>query len=506
MTTRTNRGTSAPQEIFIVSSGNQALATGALLSTGGINLASGELGILSADPNGSTLPNNFISAAVTAPAVNAVKLVQGTPNSTQLSQVSRFGINDKAYVESATILANRIVSVNSTKPELGTYSTEHLTGFTAPVANTDYRLDITLRSHQRDMRVGTRKLDQVVSAHNYSTLPAAPTDGILTNLAVKANRQSIWTNGSKEFIVFGIDAAPATVTAGSFVVGQSYTILTVGTTDYTLIGASANTVGVTFVATGVGVGTGTANVGTTISTINAGKVIPFQIDGGTTYNYTADLTFVATLQSAIATTAGLATAGIIQMNLSTAGVADLVDSLLVVGLEEQQSIAYDNFYNRKVRITTSTNLTRSTQTITSGAKETVNRGTVLYEKWKSRHGLGIYDLNWLGHPFHLQVEDYPSYLTALDSTLYTTCVIEFERQERTLTLNENTPHRIVIVLPASVTNPTADAGTPFTIATGDATTRAAVNTVLGAWISSASDIYNNVQYVGEAVAGTIVPA
>jgi hypothetical protein len=55
--------------------------------------------------------------------------------------------------------------------------------------------------------------------------------------------------------------APAqtlTVTAGSFVVGATYTILTVGTTTWTSIGAASNTVGVTFVATGVGSGTGTA--------------------------------------------------------------------------------------------------------------------------------------------------------------------------------------------------------------------------------------------------------
>ena len=52
--------------------------------------------------------------------------------------------------------------------------------------------------------------------------------------------------------------APATLTAGNFVVGQEYEIVTVGDTNYTLIGASANTVGVKFVATGVGVGTGTA--------------------------------------------------------------------------------------------------------------------------------------------------------------------------------------------------------------------------------------------------------
>lgn len=48
------------------------------------------------------------------------------------------------------------------------------------------------------------------------------------------------------------------VTAGSFDVGAYYTIQTVGTTNYTLIGAANNNVGTGFVATGVGAGTGTA--------------------------------------------------------------------------------------------------------------------------------------------------------------------------------------------------------------------------------------------------------
>jgi hypothetical protein len=50
----------------------------------------------------------------------------------------------------------------------------------------------------------------------------------------------------------------AAVTAGAFVVGRRYKIVTVGATDFTVIGASANTVGVVFTATGVGSGTGTA--------------------------------------------------------------------------------------------------------------------------------------------------------------------------------------------------------------------------------------------------------
>ena len=48
--------------------------------------------------------------------------------------------------------------------------------------------------------------------------------------------------------------------AGSFVVGNYYKIITVGNTSFTGIGASANTVGIIFKATGVGSGTGKAGV------------------------------------------------------------------------------------------------------------------------------------------------------------------------------------------------------------------------------------------------------
>ena len=48
------------------------------------------------------------------------------------------------------------------------------------------------------------------------------------------------------------------ITAGSFVVGKRYRIVTVGTTSFTGLGASANTIGVEFTTTGIGTGTGTA--------------------------------------------------------------------------------------------------------------------------------------------------------------------------------------------------------------------------------------------------------
>jgi hypothetical protein len=55
-----------------------------------------------------------------------------------------------------------------------------------------------------------------------------------------------------------VDRIGTAVTAGVFVVGQAYQIVTVGSTSFTAIGAASNTVGAYFVATAAGSGSGTA--------------------------------------------------------------------------------------------------------------------------------------------------------------------------------------------------------------------------------------------------------
>ncbi len=52
---------------------------------------------------------------------------------------------------------------------------------------------------------------------------------------------------------------PDIVTAGSFIIGEEYKIVSLGNTDFTLIGAASNNEGVVFTATGPGAGTGTAS-------------------------------------------------------------------------------------------------------------------------------------------------------------------------------------------------------------------------------------------------------
>ena len=69
-------------------------------------------------------------------------------------------------------------------------------------------------------------------------------------------------------------AAPVAVTAGSFVIGANYKIVTVGNTTFP--GAATNSVGSVFTATGVGTGTGTAH-----PTYTVGESISMTLPNGT---------------------------------------------------------------------------------------------------------------------------------------------------------------------------------------------------------------------------------
>lgn len=77
-------------------------------------------------------------------------------------------------------------------------------------------------------------------------------------------------DGNYSGSISGTTLTVVAATAGTFSVGSLYTIATVGTTDFTAIGASSNTVGVVFSATGAGSGTGTA---TGVNTLKVGQLI-----------------------------------------------------------------------------------------------------------------------------------------------------------------------------------------------------------------------------------------
>lgn len=85
--------------------------------------------------------------------------------------------------------------------------------------------------------------------------PVGETVPVESDMIQAFNKVLIFRNGQTALEWDGDFSA---ITAGSFEIGKTYTIASVGDTDFTLIGAASNTVGVSFTATGLGSGTGTA--------------------------------------------------------------------------------------------------------------------------------------------------------------------------------------------------------------------------------------------------------
>jgi len=129
-------------------------------------------------------------------------------------------------------------------------------------------------------------LDSTTTKNNFTGGPVIRTAGSFVN----GSRYTIRSIGTTNFTAIGAASdtvglsftatgagtgtgtALPTFTSGSFVVGSSYTISTFGTTNFTLIGSASNTVGTTFTATGVGTGTGTATLNSgTMAIVNAGS-------------------------------------------------------------------------------------------------------------------------------------------------------------------------------------------------------------------------------------------
>lgn len=107
-------------------------------------------------------------------------------------------------------------------------------------------------------------------------------DTVYANGFIVAINQNITIGGANN----------STINAGSFVAGQWYEITTVGTTTWTAIGATSNTLGVIFLATGVGSGTGQAKARATLSTAlnaSAGAATGGGFTQASTYSVPCDL-------------------------------------------------------------------------------------------------------------------------------------------------------------------------------------------------------------------------
>ena len=192
--------------------------------------------IVTSNPNGYLITADGQAQGSTNPSIT---LLRGGTYRFSVNQNSQFWIQGApgvtGYDPAQTNVQTRdVLGVDNNGAEVG------IVTFTVPFKNAQDEYNFP----------GNNQVDVI------STLPYDEVNGVLVS-SLENGIDGI-TSLEGLTLMFYNTGVQSIVDSGSFVVGSTYTINTIGTTDFTLIGATSNTIGESFIATGVGTGNGTA--------------------------------------------------------------------------------------------------------------------------------------------------------------------------------------------------------------------------------------------------------
>lgn len=228
-------------------------ATGAGSGTGAASIFLGED---NGEKSALDLPLPFTTSAAMAQRLAKLTLLRGRE---QMTMTAEFGM------EAFELEVGDIVRFSEENPTIG--AVQYRYGFGSQNSGTGKEFEVVawkLSANQDagDLRIAMTLREISSDAFSWS----AEEQAIVANNAdvsklsqVNQNKKSaiVFQNGL-DLLVDATDPRVSLVQAGSFVTSNSYTIVSVGNTDFTAIGAANNEVGTTFTATGAGSGSGTA--------------------------------------------------------------------------------------------------------------------------------------------------------------------------------------------------------------------------------------------------------
>lgn len=471
-----------PMEAILVVKGDQVIPSGNFATaTTALNLASGQLGALSMDPNSAVRTyGEYLRSGDDSTEVQAIKLVQGTPASSATQNADIWEAGDKGYVESGIIRKGNIRSVMVKKARFATLGAQAITTFPTPANDGEYNAFLKLNSVRYRKEYGItndNSLYASVPAVNFTTASIAqPLDYVLQHLAVTFNSQSKMVTtgtrkGNKNFVVLGLK---------------------------------------------VGGGSGQA-LGTITPTTN----ISFQTLNGVTQVLPSSVELCQALASLVQDSTLTNTSTIEILNSSTSGAAATVDALIVVGLPHTLAAYYDNV--EQDMVTPSLSLGGDFISTASDPVVTVcpaSEGTGHSRKWDNynrwRNQLNV-------HTKQIQPQDDwfsegKSYID-LAKAFYTSYIVEYFDTESTLTLTINDPKKVTLLFRcepdssftvnvANIVTRIGAGSTPVPFFTSNdagtgtvsAVTVAGVEAVISAWLEHARTTGTNFKVGGDAVA------
>ena len=436
------------QEYFLVATGNQAMRkSGNLLATGSsVNLSAGQLGAVDAATNA------YLTGGETITTNPKIYLVQGTAKSSDFSALTGWHLEEQALIQTPHIEANTIMSFTTKLPVVGTHSTVMLSAPNSPVAGTRYAVNMKFRSVRKDRTYGGN-LDQFTVDY---VAPTSPTvSGVLGNLVYNINKYSKLNNMPPLY---------------SRLASKKHVLALALDLD--------------------GGGSGTA-----LGTMAVGDSVAVGTDGTNTMSVTITKDLLHTIYRAITDTAIVTTTKVVSVNPSTVG-AGAVDALLLIGLDHEESLAFDDINQKKVTVeATYTGFTAYTETKVCDAREWQGTGRE-YRIWYDERAYAQTGSQQLTG-FQDEVLRQTSYIT--ESSLYTASIIDLQNEER---INDDSIHhqtRIWILLPATDTSSSATGATGITTSTNAASTLTDLEAIVGVWIASNA----NVKYLGAASASNL---
>lgn len=404
---------------------DQTLAQGALVDAStSLGLGDGNIGILSWDHKGSPSLGNFLATGDDSSDVRAIKILQGTPASSNITTADPWEAGHKGYVESGIIRKDKIRSVYAQTCRAAVYGAVGATQFdsTVPKDTTEYKMYVTLDSVRNDQFWGPN--DETLNVHyttpDYTALSTtSPMDHLLQNVLFEMNKYSRLINlsnysyakGNRNVLALGINLAGGSGTAiGTIDCGDSVNVMTDGSTTSAVVFDEAMVMSVAEIV---------ARMAADSNIVAANK-----IDGSSTIEV---------------------------IDLSTAGDAAKIDAFIILGLPEQKSVAFDNVAQIMVQPSLELGGGFQVSPIHATAEASADEGAGYGWQWliqnDNRWQLAINNMQ--NHPHGDYYNEGEKYINP--DYRYTSYIIEYYDTESTLTTEEVSPKRLILLLQCGIT-------------------------------------------------------
>lgn len=385
------------------------------------NILDGQIGIVCDTHTSSTRAyNEYINTTDDAVKVDEIRVVQGTPNSADISQVAPLPYGDKEAIKSFKIQAKNGILFTAKVAKASSNDAWVIgadgAGTISAVSDSDYKLNLQFLSkrNDRDFSIsGNENLTISYSTPDYTTLATAePLDHLVQNLVYNAdlnsyslryNMPSFVRRGNKNFVAFAIN----------------------------FDGAS----------------------GTKLGNIQPGVSFPVLVSNGQTVSFIPDVDFVETVKNIIAngSSYGVDAGTTIELvDLSSAGTADKAQGILLVSLDHKLAAAHDEIPQVKVRLNVGLeygfNGVNTTKVNLSKPYEGEGKGRVWQLEYNNRARLNVFtQQNRQWGEYFLEV---PSYIDATKN--YTAYILE-HKEEYSVAYSHDSEyfHRLIILVPVT---------------------------------------------------------